>query len=56
MKTCSSGVLERGFSMTTDESGAVVRTTAGVEPGVRLVTHLVDGRIETLVESVEQRH
>ncbi len=46
-------VLERGFSMTTDESGAVVRTTAGVEPGVRLVTHLVDGRIETLVESVE---
>ncbi len=46
-------VLERGFSMTTDEAGDVVRSTEGIEPGVRLTTHLVDGRIETRVEQVE---
>ena len=39
--------------MTTDEAGSVVRSTEGIEPGVRLTTHLVDGRIETRVEQVE---
>ena len=47
-------VLERGFSMTTDETGAVLRSVDGLEPGQRLVTHLVDGRIEVRIESVDR--
>ena len=46
-------VLERGFSMTTDGSGRVVRSTGEVEAGERLVTHLADGRIDVRVESVD---
>ncbi len=47
-------VLERGFSMTTDGTGAVVRTVESLEPGERLVTHLIDGRIEVRIESVDR--
>jgi exodeoxyribonuclease VII large subunit len=43
-------VLSRGFSVTRDERGAVVRRRADVAPGSRLSTELADGRIVSRVE------
>jgi exodeoxyribonuclease VII large subunit len=41
--------LERGYSVTRDASGAVVRSLSGIEPGVRLQTEVADGRIASVV-------
>ena len=42
-------VLERGYSITRDEHGRVVRTVGAVEPSDRLVTTVADGEITSEV-------
>jgi exodeoxyribonuclease VII large subunit len=44
-------LLERGYSVTRDESGRVVRSAAEVAPGSRLVTRLTDGDVMSIVTS-----
>ncbi len=44
--------LERGYSVTRDASGAVVRTAAGLVPGAGLVTLLSDGEVSSTVTSL----
>ena len=41
--------LERGYSITTDEAGEIMRTAARSHPGQRLVTRLHDGMIASAV-------
>ncbi len=41
--------LERGYSVTRDADGAVVRTVAGLTPGAVLVTQLADGTVASEV-------
>jgi exodeoxyribonuclease VII large subunit len=41
--------LERGYSVTRDASGAVVRSLDAVEPGAQLETEVADGRIASIV-------
>lgn len=43
--------LARGWTITTDESGAVIRSAADVAPGARLRTRVGDGVIVSTVES-----
>jgi exodeoxyribonuclease VII large subunit len=43
-------VLRRGFSYTTDESGAVVRSARSVRAGAMIRTHLADGAVDSRVE------
>jgi exodeoxyribonuclease VII large subunit len=45
-------VLERGYSITRDADGRVVRTTDAVETGVQIDTEIAGGRISSRVESV----
>jgi exodeoxyribonuclease VII large subunit len=47
--------LERGYSVTRDASGAVVRTVAGLSPGTALRTLVSDGQVSSTVTSVEVR-
>lgn len=42
------GVLERGYSLTTDAAGAVVRDAAAVKTGDRLVTRFAAGSVESV--------
>jgi exodeoxyribonuclease VII large subunit len=46
--------LERGYSVTRDATGAVVRSVRTVEPGVELQTEVADGRIASVVSDVGQ--
>ena len=48
------GVLERGYSITLDAEGRVVRGVEGLATGMRLATRLADGTATSLVESVSQ--
>ena len=48
------GVLERGYSITLNAEGRVVRGVEGLAPGVRLTTRLADGSVESVVEAVNQ--
>lgn len=41
--------LERGYSVTRDGSGSVLRSVAGLRPGSRLVTQLSDGEVASEV-------
>ena len=43
------GVLERGYSLTTDASGVVVSDAARLKPGARLVTRFAAGSAESVV-------
>lgn len=43
-------ILERGFSMTQDETGRIVRHPQQVRPGDLLVTRLAEGRLTSRVE------
>jgi exodeoxyribonuclease VII large subunit len=43
-------VLARGFSITRDAAGAVVRDGAALVPGDRLTTELAAGRVASVVE------
>lgn len=47
--------LERGYSVTRDASGAVVRTVTGLSPGTALRTLLSDGQVSSTVTAVEAR-
>jgi exodeoxyribonuclease VII large subunit len=46
-------VLERGYSITRDAHGRVVRTVGAVEPSDRLVTTVADGEITSTVADSE---
>jgi exodeoxyribonuclease VII large subunit len=41
--------LERGYSVTRDASGAVLRSVRGLAPGTALVTQLADGTVDSTV-------
>ena len=41
-------VFERGFSITKDADGRVIRSTQDIEPGQKMVTMLKDGEIESV--------
>jgi exodeoxyribonuclease VII large subunit len=43
-------VLQRGFSVTRDATGAVVRDSAQVKAGERLTTELATGSVSSVVE------
>lgn len=43
------GVLQRGYSITVDADGHVVRAAASVHPGDRLTTRLGEGEVESVV-------
>jgi exodeoxyribonuclease VII large subunit len=47
--------LERGYSLTLDASGALVRSAAGLAPGTEIVTRFADGSAHSRVESTEVR-
>lgn len=49
------GVLERGYSLTTDQRGRVVRSAEGVKVGDRLTTRVAEGEIVSTVESTGDR-
>ena len=44
--------LERGYSVTRDADGSVVRTASSLQPGQRIVTQLSDGAIGSEVTEV----
>ena len=46
------GVLKRGYSLTTDDSGRVVKAAAEVKVGSLIETRLADGRVKSRVEEV----
>ena len=46
------GVLERGYSITLNAEGRVVRGVDGLAPGTRLTTHLADGTAISVVEEI----
>jgi len=46
-------VLARGWTLTTDGSGRIIRDPERLEPGDRLVTVFGRGRVDSTVESVE---
>jgi exodeoxyribonuclease VII large subunit len=45
--------LERGYTLTLDEGGHVVRHARAVVPGQRLVTRFADGRVGSVAEGVD---
>ncbi len=47
-------VLERGFSLTIDESGVAVRSVAQVKKGMKLQTRVADGMITSITEETQQ--
>jgi exonuclease VII large subunit len=44
--------LERGYSVTRDSSGAVLRSVVGLAPGTVLVSQLADGTIDATVTRI----
>ncbi|MBO7686225.1 MAG: exodeoxyribonuclease VII large subunit [Kiritimatiellae bacterium] len=48
------GVLERGYSITLNADGRVVRGVEGLAPGARLTTRLADGSADSVVEAVSR--
>ena len=48
------GVLERGYSITLDADGRVVRGVEGLASGARLTTRLVDGTATSVVETISR--
>jgi len=47
--------LERGYTITMDGQGAVVRSVAAVDAGATLVTRFADGRARSVVEDTARR-
>jgi len=45
--------LERGYSLTCDDSGAVIRSVSGLSGGTVLTTRFADGRARSVVEGIE---
>jgi exodeoxyribonuclease VII large subunit len=60
LKTCAAGlthlspygVLERGYSITMDDAGRVVRGVKGLAEGAQLTTRLADGSATSVVERI----
>ena len=48
------GVLERGYSITLNAEGRVVRGVEGLAPGARLTTRLADGTATSVVETISR--
>lgn len=48
------GVLERGYSITLNAEGRVVRGVDGLAPGARLTTRLADGTATSVVETISR--
>jgi exodeoxyribonuclease VII large subunit len=46
------GTLERGYSITFNGEGALVRSVEELQSGARMVTRFKDGRVESEVRSV----
>jgi len=46
--------LERGYSVTRDASGRVVRSIHGVDAGALLRTRLADGELASTVEEISE--
>lgn len=44
------GTLERGYSIALSEEGGLIRSVSQVRPGMKIVTRLRDGRVESVVE------
>ena len=44
-------MLERGYSITLNAEGRVVRGVEGLAPGARLTTRLADGTVTSVVET-----
>ncbi len=49
-------LLARGWTLTVDPAGRVVRAAAGLRPGDRLTTRFADGAAASVVESVDSGH
>ncbi len=43
-------VLQRGYSVTTDAKGKIIRKTSDVSPGSELITRVADGSIKSVVK------
>ena len=48
--------LERGYSVTRDATGAVLRSVDGLAPGAVLATQLADGTVDSTVTGTETNH
>ncbi len=44
-------ILDRGYTITTDDSGRVLRSATGINPGQRLTTRFPDGQVYSITES-----
>ena len=48
-------VLARGYTITTfKKGGAILRSKAQIKGGERLITHVVDGEVESIAEDPDQ--
>jgi len=47
-------VLERGYAVVRDETGAVVRDASALAPGARVAVELAAGRLGARVEEVDR--
>jgi exodeoxyribonuclease VII large subunit len=45
-------VLKRGYTITSDRAGGIIRSARAVRPGQRLVTQFTDGSVES--DAVEE--
>jgi exodeoxyribonuclease VII large subunit len=45
-------VLARGYSITSDAQGHVVRRAASLSPGARITTRLAEGSVESEVKKI----
>jgi exodeoxyribonuclease VII large subunit len=44
--------LERGWTLTTDEQGQILRSVAEIAPGAKIITTMIDGSFDSRVESM----
>lgn len=49
-------VLARGFSLTTNDRGIILKSAAAAAPGDRIRTRLADGEIESTVDRIVQKN
>jgi len=43
--------LERGWTLTTDEQGKILRSVAEIAPGAKITTRMIDGSFDSTVET-----
>ena len=44
-------ILERGYTITTDDAGRILRSASGIKPGQRLRTRFPDGQVDSITDS-----